>query len=235
MSKHTNFSGATTHTSAGVAYERLRDGLIWGRWKAGEKLKPQHLKDLFSTTSGVLREALIRLAGESFVIFEEQRGFSTLNPTRESFLELRSLRILLEKEGLTLSIQQGNLDWESNLVAAHGQLQLIERKMLNATDLSDFIRTWSRYDAQFHAALIANCRSDLLKKEHRRIYDLYRIHAIAELGTFGFRGKTTMDEHQAIVDSALERDTDACIKAVDQHVTIYRDQDNVKPPTSQSG
>ena len=76
-------------TSAGHAYEMLRDGLIWGRWSPGEKLKPQHLKESFSTTSSALREALIRLAGEGFVSFEEQRGFSTIRPTRESFHELR--------------------------------------------------------------------------------------------------------------------------------------------------
>ena len=214
-------------TSAGVAYERLRDGLMWGRWKPGEKLKPQHLKELFSTTSGALREALIRLAGEGFVKFEEQRGFSTMNPTRSSFLEVRELRVLLEKEGMMLSLQKGGLDWEANLAAAHQRLLLVEKKMLQTDDLTSFIRVWSRYDAQFHTALIAGCESELLKEEHRRIYDLFRVHAVAELGTFGFRGETTMLEHNAIVEAALDRNVEACLDAMEFHTTIYRSQDAV--------
>ena len=56
-------------------YEVLRSGLIWGRWKSGERLIPQHLKDEFGCTSSVLREAMLRLAGEGFVISEKNQGF----------------------------------------------------------------------------------------------------------------------------------------------------------------
>ncbi len=213
------------NTSAGYAYEKLRDGLLWGRWKPGEKLKPQHLKDTFSTTSGALREALIRLAGEGFVNFEEQRGFSTIEPTRDSFMELRHLRVLLEGEGARLSIEHGDLEWETNLTAAHHQLIYLEQKMRGAEDLGRFIKIWSRHDAQFHAVLISACQSELLKHEYKIIYDKFRLHAVAELRTYGFRGKTTTKEHNEIVEAALARDADRCADALDRHVTIYRSSD----------
>ncbi len=212
-------------TSAGHAYEILRDGLIWGRWKPGEKLKPQHLKTEISTTSSALREALIRLAGEGFVTFEEQRGFSTIRPTPSSFLELRHLRVLLELDAARLSVERGNLEWETNLSAAHHRLIFLEDKMRSSDDLRSYIKWWSRYDGQFHEALIAACGSELLKQQFRSIYDKYRLHAVTELRTFGFRGETTTREHNDIVTAALDRDADACTAAIERHVTVYRDGD----------
>ena len=212
-------------TSAGYAYAQLRDGLIWGRWQPGEKLKPQHLKSEFSTTSGALREALIRLAGEGFVSFEEQRGFSTIKPSRDSFLELRHLRVLLEVEAARLSVEQGGLEWETNLSAAHHRLVYLEEKMRGNDDLRSFIKWWSRYDQQFHEVLISACGSALLRQQYRSIYDKFRLHAVSELRTYGFRGEVTTNEHNDILTAALDRDADACAAAIDRHVTIYRSAD----------
>ena len=212
-------------TSAGYAYAQLRGGLIWGRWQQGEKLKPQHLKSEFSTTSGALREALIRLAGEGFVSFEEQRGFSTIKPSRESFLELRHLRMLLEVEATRMSIGNGDLEWETNLSAAHHRLVYLEEKMRGTADLRSFIKWWSRYDQQFHEVLISACGSALLRQQYRSIYDKFRLHAVSELRTYGFRGEVTTNEHNDILTAAIARDADACVAAIDRHVTIYRNSD----------
>lgn len=219
-----DFKTDSAATSAGSVYEKLRDGLIWGQWPPGTKLKPQHLKEAFSTTASALREALIRLAGEGFVDFEEQRGFSTMRPSRQSFQQLRHLRVLLEKEGARLSITNGDLEWETNLAAAHHSLSYLEAKMKASDDLSGYIKMWSRMDAQFHKALIAACGSELLIQEYRSIYDKYRLHAVVELRTFGFRGEITIAEHATIFDAATARDVSACQKAIEDHVTIYRSQ-----------
>ncbi|MEO0545901.1 MAG: GntR family transcriptional regulator [Pseudomonadota bacterium] len=209
-------------TTTGSVYDKLRDGLMWGRWAPGEKLKPQHLRETMEATPAALREALIRLAGEGFVSFEEQRGFSTIVPTRKSFAETRHLRVLIEVEAMRLSLKNATLRWESDLVAAHQRLAQLEKSMGSEDDVRGFIRVWSTYDWAFHMALIANCGSDLLIEAHRTSYDRYRLHAVAELQTFGFRGETTVKEHGAVLQAALDRDTQACAHALDDHLRIYR-------------
>lgn len=209
-------------SSAFAVYNAVREGLIWGRWEPGEKLKPQHLKASFKCTSSVLREALIRLAGEGFVKFEEQRGFSTILPTRESFFEVRAMRVLLECEGARLSIERGGIDWEINLKAAHHRLAHLEERMRSEEDLRGFIKIWSLNDWEFHQALIAACGSSLLREMHSSVYDKFRLHVVAELKNFGFRAGTTIGEHEAIVGSALERDAKGCARAIEDHLAIYR-------------
>ena len=73
-------------------YDALRSGLIWGRWKSGERLIPQHLKDEFGCTSSVLREATLRLAGEGFVISEKNQGFRTVVHRSATFREADGFR-----------------------------------------------------------------------------------------------------------------------------------------------
>ncbi len=208
--------------SAGDVYKDLRECLIWGRWQSGKKLKPQHLKSSLNCSSSVMREALIRLAGEGFVQFEEQRGFSAITPTEESLVELGNLRELLEIEGARLSIENGNLEWEVELSAAHHRLAHFEERMRGEDDISGFIKTWSGYDWEFHEALLASCESVHLQQTYKAIYDKFRLHVIAELRSYGYRGKTTIDEHNNILSSALQRDSKACKNAIKQHLKIYR-------------
>ncbi len=213
-------------TSAGDVYEVLRDGLIWGRWQPGEKLKPMYLKSALECSSSVLREALIRLGSEGFVQFEEQRGFSVILPTKQSMLELRNLRLLLEVEGARLSIKNGGVEWEVELSAAHSRLVHLEERMRCEEDICNFIKIWSRHDLEFHAALIASCGSQHLQQIHKATYDKYRLHVISELRNYGFRAGTTIDEHDDILTSALDRDFKSCKKAIETHLTIYRKHPN---------
>ena len=206
--------------------ERLRDDLIFGTWPPGARLKPPSLRERYETTSSALREALIRLAGEGLVEVEEQRGFSTIRPTPETFHEVRHLRLLLECEGARLAIRNGDLEWEADLNAAHHRLAHIEQRMRGSDDIREHIQMWSRHDQAFHVALMAACGSHLLMREHARVYERFRMHVVAELHSWGFRGALNVEEHGAILSAALDRDADACCTALDAHLAIYRSRDD---------
>ena len=105
-----------------------------------------------------------------------------------------------------MSIKQGGLEWETNLSAAHHRLVYLEEKMRGTDDLRSFIKWWLRYDQHFHEALISACGSELLRQQYRSIYDKFRLHAVFELRTYGFRGEVTTKEHNDILTAALARD-----------------------------
>lgn len=207
---------------AGNVYDRLRENLIIGAFAPGTKLKPQYLKDQLSCTTGVVREALIRLAGEGLVDFESQRGFRAIVPTEKSFYEVTHLRTLIECEGARLSIQNGDMDWEADLIAAHHKLAHLEERMRSEADLRSLLEVWSRYEWTFHSTLLSACGSDLLKEQHRAIFDKFRLHLLAKARSFGFRGEVTIREHGDILAAALARDVDACQQAIQKHFRIYR-------------
>ncbi|MEM9577929.1 MAG: GntR family transcriptional regulator [Pseudomonadota bacterium] len=198
-------------------YEILRDGLIWGRWKSGERLKPQHLKDELGCSRAALREALLRLAGEGFVEAEKHHGFRATDHTEETFRQAAHLRQLLECEGARMAIARGDFEWEMTLNAAHHNLAYIEEQMSGAEDIEPFLKRWSRQDWLFHSALLSACGSPLLMQSYKSVFDTFRMYAVSQMVNFGF-SDATRAEHQAIYDAAIARDPGRCGAAIRSHL-----------------
>ncbi|MEP1935039.1 MAG: GntR family transcriptional regulator [Roseibium sp.] len=136
-------------------YDVLRQGLIWGRWKSGERLIPQHLKEELNCTSSVLREAMVRLAGEGFVVSEKNHGFRAVAHSQETFREAAHLRLVLEREAAELALKNGDFEWEMALSAAHQKLAYVEQQMVQTGNTTDYVKHWSLQDWEFHRTLIS--------------------------------------------------------------------------------
>lgn len=213
-------------------YETLRDGLIWGRWKSGARLKPQHLTDELGCTKAALREALLRLAGEGFVEAEKHHGFRATEHSEETFRQAAHLRELLECEGALLAVKHGDFDWEMDLNAAHHNLAYIEDQMADADDISPYVKRWSRQDWLFHSTLLSACGSKMLMQSYKSTYDTFRMYAVSQIVNFGF-SVMTRREHQAIYDAAIARDAEACTSAIQNHLELYEDNNRTSKSAHQ--
>lgn len=205
-------------------YETLREGLIWGRWRSGEQLKPQHLKEELNCTSGVLREALLRLSGEGMVLLVKNAGFRVASYDENTFREAAHLRLLLECEAAELAVKRGDFEWEMAVNTAHHNLAYIEDQMATADDITPFVQRWSQLDWAFHSAVLSACGSKLLMRRYRSVYDTFRMYAAAQIDEFGFIVPGTINEHRAIFDTAIQRDVDGCIEAIKAHLRFYHDE-----------
>lgn len=210
-------------------YDALRTGLIWGRWKSGQRLIPQHLTEEFGCTSSVLREAMLRLAGEGLVISEKNHGFRAVAHSHETFREAAHLRLILEREAVELSLRNGDFDWEVALSAAYQKLAYVEKQM-ETGDAKDYVRHWSLQDWEFHSTLMSACGSNLLMRAYKSAFDTFRMYAVSEFPNFGFSPEVTAREHQAIYETAINRDVPGCIRAIEQHVTLYKDGNRTDDP-----
>ncbi|WP_434361304.1 GntR family transcriptional regulator [Parasalinivibrio latis] len=197
-------------------YETLRSDILMGVFEPGSKLKMETLKERYKSGVNVLRESLARLSSEGLVNSEGQKGFSVAQCSIERMEELTRLRVLLESDGARQSFAKGDMEWESNLVAAHHKLVHIEGKMRQDTEAHFWM--WHQCDYQFHAALIAACGSTLHMHYHRQIYDQFRQFVVAEIKTNGFRGTDIVDEHALIMEAALSRNIEACVSALEAHL-----------------
>lgn len=211
-------------------YDVLRNGLIWGRWKSGERLIPLHLKKELGCTSSVLREAMLRLAGEGFVVSEKNHGFRAVAHSQETFREAAHLRLVLEREAVGLSIKNGDFDWEMALSAAHQKLAYVEKQMMQSGDVTKYVKHWSLQDWEFHSTLMSACGSDLLMRAYKSAFDTFRMYAVSEFPNYGFGQAVTAKEHLAIYEAAIARDTKACLAAIEDHVTLYKDGNRTRVP-----
>ena len=127
--------------------------------------------------------------------------------------ELGALRLLLETHAMGLSLAAGDLEWEGRVVAAHHKLAAIEKRLLEGE--SNRTSEWIRYDRSFHEALISACGSRALMALHSSVFDRFvRYHMLAG----SFRGRPVADDHQALLEAALARDSKTAQRLLEAHV-----------------
>lgn len=205
---------AENNTTVGsTIYQRLKHDIIYGELKPGAKLKLDTLKGLYDASLSTLRETLNRLASEGFVDAPSQRGFFVKPVNTEDLEEISNLRILLECHALDLSIQNGDTEWEGNLVAAHHKLHLMEQQVLDGDETK--VETWKRYDWEFHLAMIEACKSKNLLSLHSILFDKYLRYQMLVLT---YRGKDAIDEHRAMFEATLARDSEKARYWLELHI-----------------
>ena len=193
-------------------FQTIKEDIIFGNLKPGLKLKLGVLKDQYSASVSILRETLNRLASEGFVEAKDQRGFYVATTSKEDFLEIANLRILLECYALELSIKNGDSEWEGNLVSAHHKLSLAEKEIQTNNYYEKNI--WKKCDHDFHRALIHACDSKNLLSLHSNLYDKYFRY---EMLLLTFQGKEDT-EHQDMLNAALNRDVKLAQKLIKNHI-----------------
>ena len=206
MTKSLNAVGAST-------YQSIKRDIIFGDLAPASKLKLETLRKNYNASMSTLRETLNRLASEGFVDALDQRGFFVTPVSKEDLMEVANLRVLLECHALKLSIDNGDTDWEGNLVSAHHKLSSMEQKMLSGDDSQK--EDWKRYDWEFHLALIEACGSRNLISLHSVLYDKYLRYQMLMLT---HRGQEAADEHKKMLEAALDRNVEAATKTLTVHI-----------------
>ena len=196
-------------------YWDLRKRMIAAELGAGDKLKPDELRDKYGCAASTIREVLFRLSCDRLVSFQDQRGFRMPQVSRRSLYELTELRSLVEREGARLSLQNGDLEWEADLTAAHHKLTHVETSITKGARNFDQVLADSEW--QFHRTLISACGSETLKDHYRDVHDRQRLSLVMAAGGAAYRDGNTQ-EHRAILDAALARDAARCDELLDAHL-----------------
>ena len=197
-------------TLSDQAYQQLRADIIHGVLPPEEKLRIEHLRKIYGVGASPLREALSRLTADGFVTAEGQRGFRVAPMSEADLEDITRLRILLEKQALTQSIEHGDDAWESRIVASFYQLEKVEESA--DRDPTE----WEKRNHDFHEALIAGCTSKWLRRFYGILYDQHKRYR-----NISFTTEIPRDihqEHEELRNAALARDTERARKAIDHHI-----------------
>ncbi|MES9834544.1 MAG: FCD domain-containing protein [Candidatus Thiodiazotropha sp. DIVDIV] len=201
-------NGAKTLTDQ--AYLKLRSDIIHGVLMPEEKLRIEHLRESYGVGASPLREALSRLTADGFVTAEGQRGFRVAPMSETDLADITRMRILLEKQALSQSIEHGDDAWESQIVATFYQLEKVEES--EKRDPAE----WELRNHDFHEALIAGCTSKWLRRFYGILYDQHKRYRNIALSTEIPRD--LHQEHEALRNAALARDKQLACDAIEQHI-----------------
>ena len=204
------------------AYLALRSDIIKGSYTPSSKLKVEHLKDVYQVSGGTLREALALLVADSLVYAEGQKGFFVSPMSIKDFKEITQLRVNLEIQALTESIQNGDDQWEADVMAAYHRLALAEKKLAfdDIEQRNAQFSLWEERNAEFHAALVSACESKWLLQFIGVLYhqsERYRSLGI-QYGTNLKRDLHT--EHEGLKNAALARDIPLSSDILADHIRI---------------
>lgn len=214
---------APAKTLADAAYRRLRADLIAGRLAPSARLRSNELQARYGLGLSPLREALLRLASEGFVVAEGQRGFTVAPVSLAELADLTRTRQQIEAVALTASIARGDADWEAAILAAYHRLA--REPMPSDPANAEAALGWELKHRAFHDALIAACDSPWLLRFHAQLVDHAERYLRARLFNTGARKPAAAaapraggDEHRAIMNAVLARDGAKAVSLMNAHI-----------------
>ncbi len=184
-----------------------------GDFLPGTKLHLAVLRESLGVSLSPLREALCRLESEGLVTIEDQRGYRVAGVSTDNLAEVIALRVELEGMALRRAIAEGDVAWESEVLAALHRLNAHGRRHRSLGEQE----SWEEAHRRFHAVLIQASGMPLLRQfcsllhdqsdRYRRIF--LRDHA---------PDRDVPAEHAAIAAAAIGRRADEAVQLLRDHV-----------------
>ncbi len=195
-------------------YRRLRNDILRCHLRPGTRLLFRTLRVDYAAGLSQLREALMRLASEDFVILENNKGFRVAPVSPEELIDITTVRCEVEAIALRMAMEKGDVRWESTIVAKQHELSRVP--LLNSEGA--FSNEWNAANEALHAAMRAACGSPLLlnfcEGLSERYYRYRRLWARHPSGK-----RNPAHEHELIVNAVIDRDATAAITLVREHLS----------------
>ena len=206
----------TSTTRNGEIFARVRSDILAGHLPPGTRLRPAELAAEHAVSLSVVREALARLAEQELVDWVPQTGFRVAPLSLEDLQDLTDLRLDIEVLAIRYAVQRGDVAWEGRVLAAHHTLE--RTGQFDPVDPARFTDEWAEAHAAFHNTLLAGCQSRRLLQIAAQLRDgseLYRrwSHALAH-----DYDRDIPAEHRAMLKAVLERDEEAAVRALQEHI-----------------
>jgi DNA-binding GntR family transcriptional regulator len=204
----------TTRTEE--VYEELRHQLLDlnGAFEPGQRLKLLDLAQRFDASLSVIREALIRLAGQGLLVATPQHGFSVRDISVADLADLTQTRVQVESLALRQAFRNGDVAWEAAVVAAHHTLE--RTPVADATD--HFNEDWSAAHSAFHQALLAGCGSSRLQGIVTSLRDSAELYRRWYWALTDDHARNIAGEHRQLRDAAVARNARAGVAVLTEHI-----------------
>lgn len=225
-------AGGVPSTLKAHVLNRLRDAIIAGRYKPGDRLNESRLARDFEISRIPIREALMTLQEQGLVMNHERRGMFVTILSEDDVQKINSLRVVLEAEALKLC-----------------RLNMTPQDEAILTDLVEQMEAWeegtelaaAELDLAFHRELWRSSGNPYLAKALNSLATVLFAHKALENASVETR-QWRLHHHRALLDVALGKSNVTPEDAVIGHLrTGYENPDRyashtiegrtVAPPT----
>ena len=197
-------------TLSGQVTERLRDGILAGRYSQGEQLNEAALARRFGVSRGPLREAMQRLIQDGLLENRPHRGVFVPELTGEDLADIFVAREAIETAALR------------RVMAAGKSVSVSRRLTIEVDHLVDALRRddWSsvvEHEMRFHMQLVDAANSRRLSRMYSVLIAETRLCLHMPISGFAGR-KYFVEEHVALVERLAAKDAAGAQRAIRKHL-----------------
>jgi len=204
-------SPATAKSLREQVYAQIRRMVMLGEFPSGHRLTEAHIAARLKVSRTPVREAFARLHADHLLQRFGDGGFFVAELNLLELRDLYELRLVLEVRGLSRGLETGVIHDRAALMTLREHWQDIQRAVPE-TDGS-FIEL----DESFHVELLQSsgnfALSETLETVNARIRPVRMYDFLSE-----DRIATSIQEHLAIVDAALDEDFNLAVDRLREHI-----------------
>lgn len=194
--------------------ELIRDAIIRGDLKPGERIVEQDLSEKFNTSRTPLREAMQILETEKLVTRVSNRGVFISSISEREINEIYDIRLLLEQrviEQVALNYKPEQL-FELEKIVKELKLVLENKptSTLNIVQLGDM----------FHMELFKIYNNREIIRIYEQLQNRIKRYAYIALNIDAERHQKSAREHIAIFDSIMARDSGEAKRRMEEHIIL---------------
>lgn len=192
-----------------VVAETLRDAIIQGTLKPGERLMETQLAEELGVSRTPVREAIRKLELEGFVVMIPRRGTYVAGLSIKDINEVFEIRTALDVLAAGLAAER----------ITDEELEEMERLLVQIGEFidTDDIHKIVEADAEFHDILYRASRNDRLSgiiNNLREQFTRFRSISMAYPG----RLQNTLDEHRRLVEAIAQRRVEVAQQVAREHM-----------------
>ncbi|MGI3213264.1 GntR family transcriptional regulator [Roseovarius tibetensis] len=191
------------------AYQTLKQGILHGQLRRGERLSEARLMREFDIGRTPLREALNRLEREGLAVSQPNSGYSVANLDVDAVCDLLVVREGLDALAAEIAVETANEDDMRRLAAVMEEIEALD---LVHERTPDVYARELELGLKVHEVILNMTRNEALQEITQRVYDQLRLALWVEVRWIE-QWKLAVEEHRAIVAAVTARDARAAVVA----------------------
>ncbi|MBD5543217.1 MAG: GntR family transcriptional regulator [Lachnospiraceae bacterium] len=192
-----------------VVFKTLRQGILTGELKPGERLMEIHLANRLGVSRTPIREAIRKLELEGLVTMIPRRGAEVAQITEKNLQDVLEVRRELDAFAAKLACQRMDEEQRAELKEAAAAFE----KAVETKDATVIAKA----DVAFHDIILKSAGNDRLSQLVNNLAEQvyrYRFEYVKDKTSHN----RLIEEHRNIYNSIVERDEEAAAAAVGMHV-----------------
>ncbi|MDN5346487.1 MAG: hypothetical protein PWP65_51 [Clostridia bacterium] len=192
-----------------IVFEALRDAIINGQLKAGERLMEVQLAEELGVSRTPVREAIRKLELEGFVVMVPRKGAYVADFSTKDIADLFEIRSALEALAASLACERITSE----------ELEELERLLVRIAECADNndLNSLVEADTRFHDVLYRASRNERLAQIISNLREQIQRLRTVSLATPG-RMREMLEEHKKLVEAIAERNIELAQKLAQEHI-----------------